>query len=166
MWLPSRLWTLWKWRGLFREQLRQVQAAGEWIADELEANAKKIRAPRYTQDFSASSSLDLRYDAWQQHGPTLHALSRPEPELWEDVRGAYALLDERGGDVSPDALVDLAARLRAAMHRLDQRKPARAEPMDQRPDPAVIARLRTHYSADAALLERLVGPVPGVTDVT
>jgi hypothetical protein len=33
------------------------------------------------------------------------------------VRGAYALLDERGGDVSPDALVDLAARLRAAMHR-------------------------------------------------
>jgi hypothetical protein len=43
---------------------------------------------------------------------------------------------------------------------------ARAEPMDQRPDPAVIARLRTHYSADAALLERLVGPVPGVTDVT
>jgi len=44
--------------------------------------------------------------------------------------------------------------------------PARAEPMDQRPDPAVIARLRTHYSADAALLERLVGPVPGVTDVT
>ena len=36
----------------------------------------------------------------------------------------------------------------------------------QRPDPAVIARLRTHYAADAALLERLVGPVPGVTDVT
>jgi hypothetical protein len=56
--------------------------------------------------------------------------------------------------------------MRTVAHRLDQRKPARAEPMDQRPDPAVIARLRTHYSADAALLERLVGPVPGVTDVT
>jgi hypothetical protein len=36
--------------------------------------------------------------------------------------------------------------------------------MDQRPDPAVIARLREHYAPDLALLERLVGPVPGVTD--
>ena len=38
--------------------------------------------------------------------------------------------------------------------------------MDQRPDPAVIARLPTHFAADAALLERLVGPVPGVTDAS
>jgi hypothetical protein len=37
--------------------------------------------------------------------------------------------------------------------------------MDQRPQPAVLARLRAHYAADVALLERLVGPVPGVTDL-
>lgn len=70
-----------------------------------------------------------------------------------------------------DALPDRARagarrRMRTVAHRLDQRKPARIEPMDQRPDPAVIARLQAHYAADAALLERLVGPVPGVTDMT
>ena len=67
----------------------------------------------------------------------------------------------------PDrARTSARGRMRTVAHRLDQRKPARAEPMDQRPDAAVIARLRAHYAADAALLERLVGPVPGVTDVT
>jgi Sulfotransferase family len=56
------------------------------------------------------------------------------------------------------------ARFRTAAHRLDQRKPVRDERMQRRPDPAVLARLREHFAADAALLERLVGPVPGVTD--
>jgi Sulfotransferase family len=55
------------------------------------------------------------------------------------------------------------ARFRTAAHRLDQRKPVRDERMDERPDPAVLARLREHFAADAALLESLVGPVPGVT---
>jgi hypothetical protein len=69
-------------------------------------------------------------------------------------------------DALPDrAKASVRGRMRTVAHRLDQRKPARAEPMDQRPDPAVMARLREHYAADAALLERLVGPVPGVTDV-
>ncbi len=56
------------------------------------------------------------------------------------------------------------ARFRTAAHRLDQRKPVRDERMQQRPSPAVLERLREHFAADAALLERLVGPVPGVTD--
>jgi len=56
------------------------------------------------------------------------------------------------------------ARMRKVAHRLDQRgSPVRDERMDQRPDPAVMARLREHYAPDIALLERLVGPVPGVT---
>jgi hypothetical protein len=112
-WLPSRLWTLWKWRGLFREQLRQVQAAAEWIATELEANARRIREPRYTQGLG--SSFEVQSDAWDKHGPTLHALVGPEPDLWEEVQGAYGLLVERGTDVSPEALDELAARLRATM---------------------------------------------------
>jgi hypothetical protein len=66
----------------------------------------------------------------------------------------------------PDGLRARArARMRKVAHRLDQRGgPVRDERMDQRPDPAVIARLREHYAPDLALLERLVGPVPGVTD--
>jgi hypothetical protein len=56
------------------------------------------------------------------------------------------------------------ARMRKVAHRLDQRgSPTRDEKMDERPDPAVIERLREHYAPDVALLERLVGPVPGVT---
>jgi hypothetical protein len=116
MWLPSRFATLWKWRGLFRERLREVQAAAEWIADELEANARRIRKPRYTQNLS--SSFDVQSGAWEKHGPILHALARPEPELWDEVRGAYALLAERGADVSPEALDDLAKRLRTTMRRV------------------------------------------------
>ncbi len=66
----------------------------------------------------------------------------------------------------PDGLRARArARMRKVAHRLDQRgEPVRDERMDQRPDPAVIARLREHYAPDLALLERLVGPVPGVSD--
>ena len=75
------------------------------------------------------------------------------------LRHAWGALPDR-------ARAGARGRMRTVAHRLDQRKPARAAPMDQRPDPAVIARLRTHYAADAVLLERLVGRVPGVTDVT
>ncbi len=57
------------------------------------------------------------------------------------------------------------ARFRTLAHRLDQRKPTRDERMDERPAPAVLERLRAHYAADLALVERLVGPVPGVTDL-
>jgi hypothetical protein len=74
------------------------------------------------------------------------------------LRHAWAAVPDR-------ARASARARMRTVAHRLDQRKPTRdAEPMDQRPDPAVLARLRAHYAADAALLEQLVGPVPGVTD--
>ena len=75
------------------------------------------------------------------------------------LRHAWGALPDR-------ARASARGRMRTVAHRLDQRKPARAEPMEQRPDPAVLARLRSHYAADAALLERLVGPVPGVTDVS
>jgi hypothetical protein len=57
------------------------------------------------------------------------------------------------------------AHLRTLAHRLDQRRPARNEGMDERPDPALIERLQQHYAPDVALLETLVGPVPGVTDL-
>ena len=56
------------------------------------------------------------------------------------------------------------ARSRVLAHRLDQRKPRSRQQVDEQPDPAVLERLREHFAADAALLERLVGPVPGVTD--
>jgi len=56
------------------------------------------------------------------------------------------------------------ARSRVLAHRLDQRKPRSRQPVREQPDPAVLARLRDHFAADAALLERLVGAVPGVTD--
>jgi hypothetical protein len=57
------------------------------------------------------------------------------------------------------------ARLRTLAHRLDQRRPVRNEGMDERPDPALIERLQQHFAPDVALLETLVGPVPGVTDL-
>jgi hypothetical protein len=57
------------------------------------------------------------------------------------------------------------ARFRTLAHRLDQRKPTRDAAMDERPSDTVLERLRAHYADDLALLERLVGPVPGVTDV-
>ena len=56
------------------------------------------------------------------------------------------------------------ASFRTAAHRLDQRRPRSDEGMRERPEPAVLARLREHFAADAELLERVVGPVPGVTD--
>jgi hypothetical protein len=56
------------------------------------------------------------------------------------------------------------ARFRVLAHRLDQRATVRGARLDQRPAPAVLARLREHFAPDAALLDQLVGPVPGVTD--
>jgi hypothetical protein len=73
------------------------------------------------------------------------------------LRHAWLALPER-------ARASARARFRTAAHRLDQRRPVRDERMQQRPSPAVLERLREHFAADAALLERLVGPVPGVTD--
>jgi Sulfotransferase family len=57
------------------------------------------------------------------------------------------------------------AHLRTLAHRLDQRMPVRHKQMDEQPDPALIERLQQHFAPDVALLERLVGPVPGVTDL-
>jgi hypothetical protein len=64
------------------------------------------------------------------------------------------------------ARVRTRAGFRLLAHRLDQRKPVRDERMDERPSPELVERLRRHFGPDAELLERLVGPVPGVTDVT
>jgi Sulfotransferase family len=66
----------------------------------------------------------------------------------------------------PDgARASARAHLRTVAHRLERRAPARHEGMDERPDPALIERLQQHFAPDVALLETLVGPVPGVTDV-
>ncbi len=73
------------------------------------------------------------------------------------LRHAWNALPER-------ARASARARFRTAAHRLDQRKPAHDERMQERPSPAVLERLHEHFAADATLLERLVGPVPGVTD--
>jgi len=56
------------------------------------------------------------------------------------------------------------ARFRTAAHRLDQRAPVRDEGMRRAPDPEVLERLHRHFAEDLALLQRLVGDVPGVTD--
>jgi sulfotransferase family protein len=56
------------------------------------------------------------------------------------------------------------AGLRLVAHRLDQRNPVRDERMSERPTAELMERLRSHFAADAELLEELVGPVPGVTD--
>jgi hypothetical protein len=74
------------------------------------------------------------------------------------LRHAWNALPER-------TRVGARARFRTFAHRLDQRRPAHDDRMDGRPDPAVLERLRRHFAPDVALLERLVGPVPGVTDV-
>lgn len=58
----------------------------------------------------------------------------------------------------------IRARSRTLSERLATRNPSHDERLHERPDPAVVQRLREHFAADAALLERLVGPVPGVTD--
>jgi hypothetical protein len=63
------------------------------------------------------------------------------------------------------AQVRARAGLRRVAHRLDQRKPRRDDRMDERPSAELIERMRRHFAPDAELLERLVGPVPGVTDV-
>jgi hypothetical protein len=57
------------------------------------------------------------------------------------------------------------ARLRTLAHRLDQRRRVQHADMDDQPDPALLDRLQRHFAADLELLERLVGPVPGVTDL-
>jgi hypothetical protein len=57
------------------------------------------------------------------------------------------------------------AGFRTAAHRLDQRTSVSDERMEERPDPAVVERLQQHFAADVALLEKLVGPVTGVTDL-
>jgi hypothetical protein len=57
------------------------------------------------------------------------------------------------------------AQLRTLAHRLERRTPVRHDGMDERPDPALIGRLQRHFAPDVALLETLVGPVPGVTDL-
>jgi len=79
------------------------------------------------------------------------------------VKGAPGL--KQAWSALPDGTRAAArARFRILAHRLDQRTPAAQQRMDERPDPAVLERLRAHFVPDAALLERLVGPVPGVTD--
>jgi hypothetical protein len=110
-------------------------------------------------DSHVPPNLGVRYQVrgMGRRIPALGALPRV-------IKGTPGL--RHAWDALPDrARASARERMRTLAHRLDQRKPAPAEPMDQQPDPALIARLRTHYAADAALLERLVGPVPGVTDV-
>lgn len=72
------------------------------------------------------------------------------------LRRAWNALPER-------ARASARARFRTMAHRLDQRRPVRDERMNERPDAALIERMREHFAPDAALLEQLVGPVPGVT---
>jgi hypothetical protein len=74
------------------------------------------------------------------------------------LRHAWNALPDR-------ARASARARLRTLAHRRDQRASARHEGMDERPDPALIERLQRHFAPDVALLETLVGPVPGVTDL-
>jgi Sulfotransferase family len=75
------------------------------------------------------------------------------------LRHAWNALPER-------TQASVRAHARTLAHRLDQRMPRRHhEGMDERPDPALIERLQQHFAPDVALLERLVGPVPGVTDL-
>jgi hypothetical protein len=107
--------TLWTWRVLFRDRLRQVQAAAELVADELESNARRIRVPRYTTGVSLPP-LGLRFDAWRQHASTLHVLSKPHPLLWDELRAAYAEMEGAERDLpAPERFEELAARLRATM---------------------------------------------------
>ena len=72
-----------------------------------------------------------------------------------------------GWNALPDGMrASARAHARTLAHRLDQRMPRRhREGMDERPDPALIERLEQHFAPDVALLETLVGPVPGVTDL-
>jgi Sulfotransferase family len=74
------------------------------------------------------------------------------------LRHAWNALPDR-------ARASARARLRTLAHRRDQRTSARHEGMNERPDPALIERLQRHFAPDVALLETLVGPVPGVTDL-
>jgi hypothetical protein len=108
--------TVWTWRVLFRDRLRHVQAAAELVADELESNARKIGRPTYRTDFLVSQ-IDIRRDAWKEYAATLHAISRPYPELWDELRSAYAQLEGPSERYLPsaDSLEDLAGRLRATM---------------------------------------------------
>ena len=111
----SLIKTLWTWRLLFRDRLRQVQAAAELVADELDLNAQRIRVPRYTTGVSLPP-LGLRADAWRQHASTLHALSKPHPLLWDELRAAYAEMEDDERDIpAPERFEELAAQLRATM---------------------------------------------------
>jgi Sulfotransferase family len=74
------------------------------------------------------------------------------------LRHAWHALPER-------ARVGARARFRTLAEHQDQRKPAGDERMWEELDPALVERLRQHFAEDAKLLEELVGPVPGVTDV-
>ena len=109
-------------------------------------------------DSHVPPNLGVRY---QERGigrriPLLAALPRV-------VKGAPGL--SHAWNALPDGMRAAArARFRVLAHRLDQRAPAAERPMEERPEPAVLERLRTHYASDTALLERLVGPVPGVTE--
>jgi hypothetical protein len=79
------------------------------------------------------------------------------------VKGAPGL--RHAWNALPDGTRAAArARFRLLAHRLDQRKPRTEPSRDERPAPAVLERLREHFAPDAELLERLVGPVPGVTE--
>jgi hypothetical protein len=55
------------------------------------------------------------------------------------------------------------ARMRVIAERLGRRGRTDDERLNERPDPALLERLRRHYEDDLALLESLIGPVPGVT---
>jgi hypothetical protein len=114
MWIPSRILTVWRWRGLFRERLRTVQAAAEWIADEMDENARRLRSPGYSTTVGTQPAF--LFDAWRDHGPTLHALAKPEPELWRDVQDVYSRMRAAGyDDAFATQLEDVAVRLRAKM---------------------------------------------------
>ena len=89
--------------------------------------------------------------------PVLAALPRVVKET-PGLRHAWNALPDR-------AQIRARASFRTVAHRLDQRHPRHDARLQGRPDPAVLARLHDHFAADAELLERLVGPVPGVTDV-
>jgi hypothetical protein len=104
-------------------------------------------------------NLGVRY---QQRGTGRRsAVIGAIPHVVKETRG----LRHAWNSLPDDLRARGRARFRTAAHRLDQRTSVRDERMDQQPEPAVLERLRAHYAADIAQLERLVGPVPGVTDL-
>jgi hypothetical protein len=77
---------------LLRDRRRQLHASIHLVARELDYNAEPVERYRARHGSVDTLQTQLRLDDWETHERTVHAFSKDDPQLWDEVADAYDAL--------------------------------------------------------------------------